>query len=409
MFSLAEARQSKYSLLILISACLLLWVVVQMQVRVQSDPVWMTQAASSILAGKSMTDAYYDNNPPMSYLVYIPASLLHLAGVPLWIAPSLWTLILMAISFFLTGAILMEWPGLSQTERYTLMTAFVIGTTLPGQYQFGQRYQMIAITLLPFLLAQLSITFHYKIPVWIVRSALLLGVPFILIKPQYGLLPVVLLLHRLWKEKRASSLFAFDFCCLAGGTIVYAMLLFLVFPDFTNEALPIILKFYASDINRNIYAATIGPGLLALSLLILAYYAKLGSLRSMALFLSLMSVLSMVPVVTQLKGFNYHLLPVLSLMIPSASLIFLLYADRFLERTSLKNSPLAVVFILFVAGYIFFPPAISYPKHNVYRTSPLAQLVREKASGSSYYMGRLVPIRSVPHIGLHWHSQRFAI
>ena len=63
------------------------WAYVQSQISINGDAVWLTHAAQEFLRGQRMTDAYFDNNPPMSYLAYIPAAGLVAGGVPLWAAP----------------------------------------------------------------------------------------------------------------------------------------------------------------------------------------------------------------------------------------------------------------------------------------------------------------------------------
>ncbi|MBI3442113.1 MAG: hypothetical protein HY052_09995, partial [Proteobacteria bacterium] len=64
--------------------CALPWLFFHIQSAVHGDVAFLSMAAQRVLAGQRMVDAYFDNNPPMSYLIYIPAALLSKLGIPLW-------------------------------------------------------------------------------------------------------------------------------------------------------------------------------------------------------------------------------------------------------------------------------------------------------------------------------------
>ena len=67
-------------------ALFLPWLIMQKDVSLPADMAWLTIAAQHILSGDRMTDAFFDNNPPLCYLIYIPVALLISAGLPMELA-----------------------------------------------------------------------------------------------------------------------------------------------------------------------------------------------------------------------------------------------------------------------------------------------------------------------------------
>ena len=364
--------------------CLLPWLVLQPQIRISGDAAWLIHAADLFLSGHRMTEFFFDNNPPLSYMIYAPVALLAWAGVPAWYVLPFLTMALAGVSLFLTARFLRAWPGLGAAQFWGLLAAFAAAVTLPAQLEWGQKDNLIVLTLFPFLLAQFAMTYKHDTPRWVTRTALVLGVPFLLLKPHYGLLPVLMLVHRAWREKKFSVAFDFDFWALAAGVVLYAAAIWFWFPDFISGALDKSLGLYVFAVNSRVFKAAFGLMILAACSLTMVLFAQDEGVRKKgAVFLSSMALASTLPFLLQLKGFSLHMLPAISLLAPALFMTISLAAEDFFKKII---SPLLVILTVFGAGYLAFPPFFSAPSHADYIRSPLAEYVRGHAAGCRFFI-----------------------
>lgn len=373
----------KFAPLLTLFLCLLPLLYIQPQIRLNGDPVFLTLGADAILSGKTMVDAFYDTNPPLCFLIYIPAALLMHAGLPLWWVFTVYVGLLVMLGAFLVNALLKSWPGLDAPRRWGLLAAYVAGATFPAQYEFCQKDQLIAVGLLPFLLAQVTLALQPQAPKKIFQAALVFGTPFILVKPHYGLLPVLLMVWRAWRGKKLPDLFRFDFAVLAVSVTAYIAVVVLRFPDFISPILHDSVHIYASSVHSDVYKAAGGMALMGAALVVFALCAgdESPEAKRLAVLLSAGALVAVIPFFAQLKGFSYQMLPVISLLVPAVFMTASLYIPRLAAR------PAALAVLLLFAGiYVVFPPAFGFPRHADYKASPLAKLIDEKAKGSAFFM-----------------------
>jgi hypothetical protein len=348
------------------------WLAYQPFMRMPGDAAWLLTAAQHILAGHAMTTHFFDSNPPMSYIIYIPAALLTQLGITAWSAVNIYTFVLIGVSALLIFKILQRWKGLDKEAALVLLVSWLAAVTICSQSEFGQKDHFIAITLLPFLLAQYAMT-EKQPNDGITKTAIILGVPFILIKPHFGLLAVANLAYRFYRERRSSIIFDFDFVCLAAGVITYVAAVYFYFPDFLSLALPFTIAFYVSGSFVPVNACLIGGALLCACLGVVSYFSP--SNKAMKFFLCVMGFLAVFAFWAQNKGFSTQLLPALSLLIPAIALQY----DVF-NRKRAAGATFAVILL----AYAVFGFRIQ--THDDYRASSFAQLVREYAQDDSYFI-----------------------
>ncbi len=367
--------QKDYKKFLFLLLLFLPWAAYQPFMRMPADAAWLFTAAQRLLTGAAMTDAYFDNNPPMSYLVYVPSALIAKLGFSPWAAVNIFTFMLIALGAVSVGRILLRWQALNKEAAYVTFIAWLAGVTICCQSEFGQKDHFIAIALLPFLLAQYAIT-EKQPKDWIVKTVLVLGTPFILLKPHYGLLPAAMLLHRCVRERRLSFIPDFDFMCLAIGTIIYAAVTYFYFPDFLAVVLPASLSLYVGQSYIPVNAYLLAGLLLCSSLAVLSWFSGTNAgTRNMKLFLCAMAFLAMIPFWVQNKGFALHLLPALSLLLPALGAQF---------QAISQNRIAAVVAMFTVIAFTYAAFGFRIKTHDDYRQSSLAQLVREYADKDGF-------------------------
>lgn len=187
----------------------------------------------------------------MCFLVYLPVVWLEkLTGMATWNALIAYTLFLNAVSIGFSAYFLRLWP-VAPLQRYIILFAFTLATTLFLLNGYGQKDHLIAIGLLPFCLAQLAITYKHNVNRALIWLALIAFIPFLLIKPHYGLLPTALLLQRLWKDRSLKIVLHADFLVLTGGVLTYAALIWVYFQDFIETVLPLSLNIYVASTGAN--------------------------------------------------------------------------------------------------------------------------------------------------------------
>jgi hypothetical protein len=311
---------------------LVLWAWVQIHTAAQADALFLLHAAGQILSGERMTESYFDSNPPMSFITYIPAALLRQFGFSPWNALYIYGFALTAISIFLCRAILNPMTDISKNTRDIVFWAIVLSVTSANVSGFAQKEHLIVLGLFPFLLTQWRINQTASKITKIQWAALILGTPFILMKPHFGLLPTAMILARAWRRKSLSVIFDADFICLAAGTILYAGGIYLFFPDFITTALPLIIDLYAPTTFDENPVLKISAGFIlgcvCAGALIICAENQTQSDKKFAVFFAAMAALAVAAFAVQAKGFALHLIPARSLFFPAIALTVYFYLPR---------------------------------------------------------------------------------
>ncbi len=384
--------------------CTLPWAYLQKDVVIPGDMAWLTGAAQHILSGHRMSEFYFDNNPPLCYIIYIPVALLVNGGLPIWVAAYAFTMAFVAFFTVLTVRLLLVVPGVEGVRFWGTLAGYFVAVTALCQLEFGNKDHLIAVALFPFLLAQYALTYKLAIPRWVLWLTIIAATPFILVKPHYGLLCVLMLAHRFWRERRFSIVLNPDFLSLAVGVILYAASIVIWFPDFISEILvPVSIHLYAQVIINDVFLASIGIGILAISLLTLAFFDDGDkNARKFTLFLCCMALAADIPLFVQMKGFYLHMLPALAFLVPAAIMTASLYIKRFKPCNHIYPALIITGMAIFSYLFIWTNP---FPNHSDYQKSSFAKYVSEHARDSSFLMQStttnvIVPVSvytGVPH------------
>jgi hypothetical protein len=375
-----------FLLLFSIMICLGPWFFVQAAQSINIDLAWLTTAAERFLSGGRMSEEFYDPNPPLSVLVQIvPAILSKYFHVPVYIAVFSHSLFLVGLSSWALASLLRE-AGCCRQERALLIMTYVLANTvLVGQY-LGERDQYIMLGLLPFLLVQINITMGKKLSWGLKAGVLAAGSVAILIKPHYGLLPVLLLLHRGWRRSWR-EIFSSDFLALTLALIAYGLIILIFFPDYVTVILPDAISFYVEKRESWVVPLSVGLACVPVMFLIVGRLLFPAPPKKAELFMFL-SLVCLIPFAVQGKGFYYHLLPALIAFLCGCAL--LLHEGLQIAAACLRfpypATVLASFLFLSFAVYYAMPPNALYPTHSDYRKSELAQLIRKCGPDCTFFM-----------------------
>ncbi len=366
---------------IVLSVALLPWLHLQLSAITPGDAAFLIHGARQLLNGHSMVDYYYDTNLPMSFLVYTPIMLLEqVLHIPAYMVSNIYTLIVIIIALISMRLSLRLDKDLSPNTKFLALSSAALAMTIPIITEFGQKDHLIAIALIPFIIAQRSITQNPNNQKIGTLVTLCLFTPFILIKPHYGLIPTAIILHRFITQKRLNTAFDYDVVSLAIGTITYITYTYTFHFDFIDEILPMAYGLYASQpiSNDTILNACIFFAFTTIIYGIIKFTStktdKEEKEKELALFFSIAAALSIIPFGLQNKGFSLHLIPTIVLLVTSLGI----YLNVIIQKR-IPTIASTIVFSLLLYGYIYGTYlSRGYPvTHKNYQKSDIAKIIEK--------------------------------
>ncbi len=229
----------------LIALCLSPWLILQYNLRIPADAAFLFSGANMMLEGKSMSEYYFDNNPPMSFMIYIPAALLHsVMGLAKHDALQIYTLMIIGTSSIFCAALLARWQSLKFIDSLSILCAYTAVLCIFPYKEFGQKDHLLAIALLPFALAQLTIMHKADADKKLPALIMLCCTPFIFLKPHYLILPCTLIVYRACTTSLRDTIKAIHIWILTLTGVLYLILIQIITPDFITVILPNSLELY---------------------------------------------------------------------------------------------------------------------------------------------------------------------
>lgn len=221
-----------------------LGLIIQTHTYLHADNGYFLHAAQLFLSGKSYTTGFFDPNPPLIILFYIPVLFLKQV-IPLNIVNTfyLYITLLCCLSIGMCYNLLKKLFTENSLVLLMLYTITIVLFLLPN-VAFGQREHLLVILTLPYFLTamlrmqQKSISNGLAILIGIMA-----GIGFCL-KPYF--LPPLLLVETgiLLHHKKISSTFRIETICIASVAIAYLATVYYLFPDYLSVVVPFIKKYY---------------------------------------------------------------------------------------------------------------------------------------------------------------------
>lgn len=369
-------KQDILSILALIFAIIALvpWATAQFSHAINTDIAYLTLSAERLLDGMTMSEGYYDTNPPLSIIVQIPAVVISKLGIPLYHATNIYGLILLALSFGVSALLLKKIPNLSKSNQTLILISFLVVSTLQTGYDFGQKDHILALGLFPLALLQILITQKIEINKILYWTVLISGSILILIKPHFGLIPAAIFIHRAFAQKRPSVLKDTDFLSLAACALLYVATIFFFFKDFVSIILPDILKYYTSDISPQVIeSVAVLMVIAALPLIIRELFLK--TEHNLISVFSVLAILCLIPVLLQGKGWAYHMIPANMFLASSYALLISAGIAKVSNEKNLAFMFTTAIIIIFIFQNTTKPSTVK--KHEDIKKSQFAKVIGE--------------------------------
>lgn len=349
------------------------------------DIAWLSTGAERLLRGGGMLADVYETNPPLSVLIMTPPALAHMIfQLPLPFGAIIYTTALLALSVAAVHAIVRQWPFMGERDALYFTALYALAAAIFPSVDFGERDHLTLLGLMPFLLAQISLTYGWEIPRRMKGPVFIAGTILILLKPHHGLLPTLMLLHRMIRKRSlAAVLRAPDFLCLAAGTIIYAGILWIFFRDYTAHILPDVISIYLPL--REFLAGKI----LFYAFMVLAFVIFAAALplpraqKGFTLWLLFAAAVSLIPYGVQGKGYWYHFVPALAFYFCGVMMLLrFALAHYFPQRNFFLLTGAAAIAVC----YAVMPLNIKYPLHGDYKNFEITKIVESCPEPCTFFI-----------------------
>lgn len=358
-----------------LAASLIPWLLARVQQATNSDVLWLSEALRRVMTGSNIVATAYEPNPPLNMFIYtLPVLAQSVLHIPLHYGLFAQTIMLIALAAFAINNTLKYWDVFDESYVDVITAAFILANTYGTALYFGERDQMIALGLVPMLLIQLAITYDLPIPKYLKRPALIIGTACVLLKPHYGLLPAMTIIHRALKRRDFTVLKDVDFLILGSGCVLYALLTALLFPGYLSTILPDVLRLYVPLGSWPYVALPVMIGVICGCILALGmlYTPSRQNEKSLSLLMLGYGTVCLIPFGLQGMGLYYHLLPALTFF--SMAFAGALYG-WFRTISPHRNPSVHCVIILAALSFIHAPLNPDHPTHTNYKDLPLPQLL----------------------------------
>lgn len=393
----------------------IIWSALYLRIYLNADFAWLFIVAERFWDGGTYSADFRETNPPLSFLIYLPAVWLY--RIFSW-SPH-FSIYLTTLTYLSAAAVcsyrLVAHLGLSSRERMAFTVAMVFSATWLMGASFGQRDHIIFIWLVPALLTQLLLIKEVKLPRTFKIAASSMGALAIALKPPYLVLPAAFYLYRFAIKREGFALMkGTDFWTYPVIGAGYLLFIALVFPDFfpllQQEIIPLYITDadYAADTGRDlslVFLFLLFPVLAAIFRIIAKEDINPDSrpLIDWAIFISLLSLL---PYYVQGKGFYYHMMPIIGF---GGLACFLMIFYLFRQKLDFYAA-LLVTLVIGMATCLPFSYGMAGPfaSHDDFRDIPLHEKIEQYAGGDSYvfFSAAMLSNLGIPYyIDTEWGSR----
>ncbi|MGK7870469.1 hypothetical protein [Falsiroseomonas sp. E2-1-a20] len=350
--------------------------------------------AERMVAGEALYAHLIDVNPPLIFLLNLPAAWLG-AWTPLSAVRALHLLLLAFCAGILLLCLRLRRPGTGPVEDAMLLALLPLALLLAG-YDFGQREHLMAAAALPYLFLAERRAEGVRTGPGLVALVTLVAATGFALKPHFLAVPAlveVLLLGVALRQGRLRQALRDPVPWGLGLLwLAYLALIGFGFPAYSGIILPLVrsdyLGFAGPSLGQalttvHLFTATVAT----LALLAFAVAARSGTLGWLPRLLAAAALGGLAAALVQLKGWSYHVVPVWMFAGLFGGIVAARAADRVLgSRAAFRLAPLlAAGFCLALALFVIRAGEAPWRQFG-YGDAPVGRLaawLRERAPGDA--------------------------
>jgi hypothetical protein len=385
--------------------CLIPWCFNIVQKALNHDVIWFITGAKLWLSGQGLEQTFIDPNPPLAFLFYLPVVVLkNWLGLSWESGAIVQTLIFLLLSA--TGFFILTRKLVDNANAFFLTLVLILCGTLIDFPDFAQRDEFIGLGLAVFLIGQIILTQRLAAPKIVLWAVFLCGALTIWLRPHFGVIPVGMLIHRMYVQKRWDIWKDIDFIALTIVSMAYLAGIYIFFPDFLR-LLPDLLKLYVPGDQR---ASVLHQGLIFglfygwLIIITLLLDKKGNGVSNLCLAFLLAGLACLFIYVIQLRPYSYHLLPSWTFLWLGIGQMLFQTGQKLTTQT---KASVGILILISSVAYVIYPLE-SYPTRQQMRNHPLTKTIAACGQDCGFFIiadGRIGPL--VPYYAEKVHASRF--
>jgi len=292
-----------------------LWSTMYLDINMDVDMGWLLQCLDRFLAGGTYRSDFFETNPPLSFLIYLPAYPLYtFLGIDAKLSVFMVFMAYILFSNYILYGLLKA-GGFKSTDIAVIISAVLMAETWGSAIPYGSKDHLILIFMLPLSLYQYLYTLQKPISPIISSSSIIMGAIAISLKPHYGIITALFFIHRLYIRKSLINIFkSSDFLGLLAGGLLYLILIMALAPEYII-LLPEIIAVYGIEepypISSRFHYALYGIVGFMLSVWLLSDESD-KKLKYAVYGFTFLSLISLIPYIIQDKGWHYHAITILA-------------------------------------------------------------------------------------------------
>lgn len=338
-----------------------IWTKLYLDIPINTDFGWLLTCLDRFMAGGTYAQDFYETNPPLSFLIYLPAYPLYRTLIN---DPAV--IILLNFAFYIGLTALLIWRlmklyGVGTPLMVGAFSALLFANTWLIGSSFGQKDQLVMLFLMPYAMFQVGFLAGQTTPMRLLLPAAILGALAVCIKPHYIIVPGLFIAARFFFGRSIIKLLKSpDIIAFAMTGLAYLLLLRIAFPDFIEVIMPQFAEIYLQDepypvwIRLPLAFYALGAGFLAL---FLAETEGTKRLKITLYTLIGLALICILPYYAQNKGLMYQAIPfygfgVMAAMVALFGLIY--HNSRIVEVAVLV--PFALMLLINHTTMLGHPP-----------------------------------------------------
>lgn len=289
-----------------------------------TDVSWLITLCEKVLAGERPYVGIIETNPPAAFLLYmLPVMFARLLALRPEPVVDVFVFAGAAVSLWLAAKIVRHARLFSRETAFRLAALFAAAFVILPAQTFGEREHIALLAFLPLLALSAVRASGASSPLWLVLAAGIGSGLIAVIKPHFVMAIVLVALTAAYQARNWRVVFALEHWIAGSLLAIYAVLTFVLYPEFVESILPLVAELYV-PIRASIWKFLVHFGTPIYVATFVALFALKGREALKAPF-SLLLAASLgfsFSYYSQMKGWAYHAYPMLAFVLVALAIAF---------------------------------------------------------------------------------------
>lgn len=224
---------------------ILMTYLLQLQIYLNYDVIYLTHAAKQMLAGGTYLHDFFETNPPLIMFLYLPPVLLsQLTSISLIYTVRIYILLLIFCSMSLCYFLLQKLFKEDRLFYYLILYSLALILLLLPAYQLGQREHLMMIFTTPYLFAVMVRLENKPLSPYLTAVIGFLAGLGISLKPFFLTMPFLIEIYYIYKKNNLLAWIRPEIMAIVFVFVSYLLILFYFYTDYLQIILPFVNRVY---------------------------------------------------------------------------------------------------------------------------------------------------------------------